>query len=425
MANIVLATFGSLGDIHPKIALGLELRSRGHKVTIAAMEWYREKIGLTGLSFAPMAPHLDPQDSELGRLLMDTKTGTEMILRNLIMPATRQMYDDIIAAIDGADLLITGEVVFAANSVVETTGIKWISTSLAPISFFSATDPPVPPQMTWLENLRFMGPAFHRALFGIAKLTTISWYAPYREFRRKLGHGENHDPIFDGKFSPHIHLALFSKALAEKQPDWPTQTEQTGFCFYDGAADTGIMPPELSAFLDTGEPPIVFTLGSAAVMDPRDFFTESIKAARSLNRRAVMLYGVFNEAPAGLTDEIVGFDYAPFSQLFPRAACVVHQAGVGTTGQVLRAGVPHLIMPYGHDQQDNAARCRRNGVAEIVTRDRYNAGTAAEMLAKILANERYAEKARTLSETVRSEDGINAACDQIENVLASSEFTLN
>jgi rhamnosyltransferase subunit B len=418
MAKIVLATFGSLGDIHPKIALGLELRARGHAVTIAAMEWYREKIGLTGLAFVPMAPHLDPQDQELGKLLMDKKTGSEMILRNLLMPATRQMYDDILAAVDGADLLITGEVVFAADSVVETTGIKWISTSLAPISFFSATDPPVPPQMPWLENLRFMGPAFHRAMFGLAKRTTRGWYEPYREFRRELGHDERHDPIFNGKFSPLLHLALFSKALAEKQPDWPPQTEQTGFCFYDGAADMGAMPSELKAFLDNGEPPIVFTLGSAAVMDPRDFFTESIRAAKALRRRAVLLYGVFNETPAGLTDDIVGFDYAPFSQLFPHAACVVHQAGVGTTGQVLRAGVPHVIMPYGHDQQDNAARCRRRGVAEIITRERYNAETAADMLAKILADDTYAANARNLSNTVLSENGTTNACSRIEEVLA-------
>ncbi len=420
MAKIVLATFGSLGDIHPKIALGLELKSRGHDVTIAAMEWYREKIGLTGLNFAPMAPHLDPEDKELGKRLMDTKTGTEMIVRNIVMPATRQMYEDILAATDGADLLITGEIVFAANSVVQTTGIKWISTSLAPISFFSAYDPPVPPQMPWLENLRPLGAAFHGALFRVAKLSTRRWYTSYREFRRALGHDEGHDPLFDGKFSPLLHLALFSRALAESQPDWPPQTVQTGFCFYDGAADTGVMPADLQAFLDSGEPPIVFTLGSAAVMDARAFFTESIKAAKSLKRRAVVLYGVFNDAPEGLTDDIVAFDYAPFSQLFLRAACVVHQAGVGTTGQVLRAGVPHLIMPYGHDQQDNAARCRRNGVAEIITRDRYDSETAAEVLARILNDRAYATRAREMAAIVSAEDGTSAACNAIERVLASA-----
>lgn len=30
MSKIVLATFGSLGDPHPKIAIALELKERGH-----------------------------------------------------------------------------------------------------------------------------------------------------------------------------------------------------------------------------------------------------------------------------------------------------------------------------------------------------------------------------------------------------------
>ena len=198
------------------------------------------------------------------------------------------------------------------------------------------------------------------------------WLTPYREFRRGLGLAEDHDPIFGGKYSGLLHLIMFSKALGKPQPDWLPASIQTGFCFYDGQADTGIMPVELAEFLDKGEKPIVFTLGSAAVMDPRNFFEESIKAASELGRRAVVLYGTFNKPPKGLTDRIVGFDYAPYSSLFPRALCVVHQAGVGTTGQVMRAGIPHLIVPYGHDQPDNAARCRRAGVAEIIQRDEYN-----------------------------------------------------
>ena len=136
MAKIVIATFGSLGDLHPKIAIGLELKARGHDVTIAAMEFYREKIGLLGLNFAPMAPHMDPENRQLGKELMDADRGTEKILRDLIMPNLRQMYEDLMAAAAGADLLITGEVVYAARSVVEKTGIKWVTTTLAPVSSF-------------------------------------------------------------------------------------------------------------------------------------------------------------------------------------------------------------------------------------------------------------------------------------------------
>lgn len=417
MAKIVLATFGSLGDMHPKIALGLELKTRGHDVSIAAMEFYREKIGQVGLGFSPMRPHLDPNDTLLAAELMDAVKGPEKIIKEIIFGNIRAMHDDLMAAVADADLVVTGEIVYPIKSVVELTGIKWVSTSLQPGTLFSPYDPFVPPAAPWIEHLRFMPPWFFRSFFRVMHWTVKDWYRPYREFRRDLGLGEDHDPIFADKYSELLHLVLFSRVLGEPQPDWPSKAKQTGFCFYDGQADSGQMPDELEAFLDAGEPPLVFTLGSAAVMDPRDFFEQSIDAAKKLNKRAVVIHGVFGEPPQGLTETVVGVDYAPFSKVFPRSACVVHQGGVGTTGQVLRAGVPHLIMPYSHDQPDNAARCRRAGVAEVIHRDSYHADSAAAMLEKLLRDPSYAANAKNLAAIVAAEPGTAAACDAIEDVL--------
>src|SRR5688572_4720642 len=141
MGRIVLATIGSLGDIHPKVALALELKKRGHDVTIAAMDYYRERIEPLGIGLAPMAPHLVPGDKDLARELMDSRKGSEKILREIIMPSLRQMYDDLMRAVEDADMLITGEIVYAAKSVVEKTGIKWVTTSLQPGTMFSSYDP--------------------------------------------------------------------------------------------------------------------------------------------------------------------------------------------------------------------------------------------------------------------------------------------
>ncbi len=417
MAKIVLATFGSLGDMHPKIALALELKNRGHEPTIAAMEGYRPKIESLGLGFAPLAPHLDPDNRDLARELMDTHKGPQKVILGIIMPSLRDMYDDLTKAAGDADVLLTGEIVYAVKSVVEKTGIKWVSTSLQPGTFFSAYDPFIPPMATWMDHLRFLGPVFFRSFFRLARWTANDWYTPYKEFRRSLGLDEDHDPIFDGKYSPLLHLALFSRAFAQPQPDWPPNTKQPGFCFYDGHEEVPELPAELDRFLDAGEPPVVFTLGSAAVMDPRDFFEESAKTARMIGRRAVLLYGFFEEPKFEKGGDIVGFPYAPYSKIFPRAACVVHQGGVGTTGQVLRAGVPHLIMPYSHDQPDNAARCRRLGVAEIISRDSFCADTAAPTIEKILSTPSYFENAKRISQIVRSEGGASAACDEIEKIL--------
>lgn len=458
--KIVLATFGSLGDIHPMNALGIELRRRGHEIIFAAMNAYREKIEMLGFEFRPMRPHFDPEDRELARRVMDAKTGTELLLKEILLPNVRPQYEDLSQAVAGADLLITGEAVYAAKSVVEKTGVKWISTSLAPASFLSAYDPFVPPTAQWLKHFRFLGSGFHGLIYGQVRRVVGSWLKEYREFRRELKLSENHDPVFDGKFSDLLHLALFSKVLGKPQPDWHRPTLQCGFCFYDGQDDMGAMPAGLREFLAAGEAPLVFTLGSAAVMDARDFFEESAQAARRLNCRAVLLYGLFNELPEfmqksksekkpqdtenqkskikdqrsedfvdtppadGLISDdgqIAAFNYAPYSLLFPKAACVVHQGGVGTTAQVLRAGVPQLIMPYSHDQPDNAARCERLGVAQVIQRDEYTAANAVRQLEKILSDLAYKSNAESAKRIVEVEHGTQMACDAIEKITAPAK----
>lgn len=416
--KIVLSTFGSLGDLHPMIALGIELRARGHEIAFNTLEVYREKMDALRFEFHPMRPDLDPEkDRKLAREIMDAKTGTEKLLKEILLPNVRPMYEDLMRAVAGADAFISGEVVYPAASVAEKTGIKWITTSLAPASFLSPHDPFVPPTAQWLKHFRFLGATFHAGIYSLIHRLVASWLGSYREFRREIGLSETHDPVFKDKYSNLLHLAMFSKVLGKPQPDWHSPTLQTGFCFYDGQNDLGKMPPDLQTFLDAGEPPIVFTLGSAAVMDARDFFEESAAAARLLNRRAVLLYGIFNEAPKITDEKIVAFDYAPYSLICPRAACVVHQGGVGTTAQVLRAGVPHLIMPYSHDQPDNAARCERLGVARTIERDRYARDAAAKQLRELLADLSYKSKAVEAGKIVEAERGTRVACDAIEQVL--------
>jgi UDP:flavonoid glycosyltransferase YjiC (YdhE family) len=409
---------GSLGDLHPMIALGLELKRRGHDAVINTWPGYAERIEALGLGFHPLRPNVDQDDRDLVARAMDSRKGPEVVIRELVFPNLREMYDDLADACSGADVLLSGEIVFAAPSLAEKTGIKWISTSLAPLAMFSSHDPSVYPTAEFLEYLRPLPAVFHTALFQFMRWSISDWFEPVKTFRRGLGLSEDVDPVFRDKYSKLLHLALFSKAIGLPQPDWFSPTLQAGFCFYD-ESEASELPEELSHFLAAGDAPIVFTLGSAASMAPGTFFDESVKAAKILGRRAVFIYGRDNAPPRGLGEEMIAVEFAPYSLVFPHAACVVHQAGIGTTAQVLRAGVPHLIVPFSHDQPDNAARMRRRGVAEIVDRASYTGETAAKALNDILGNPSYALHAGELKKIVDSEVGTTIACDAIEQILAN------
>jgi rhamnosyltransferase subunit B len=415
--RIVMTTFGSLGDIHPYVALALEMKERQLEPVIVTAEVYREKIESLHIEFHPIRPEVpdldDPQAIEMIDKVMDPQRGAEYLFKELLVPAVRNSYQDLQAAVQGADLLVTHPITFAGPLLAQKTGIPWVSTVLAPASLWSDCDPFVPPNAPWLHPIvRFGGPIVARGFKKLIEALTNSWFKPLYEFRKELSLPKGGHPLFEGQYSPELNLGLFSKLMCQPQSDWPSNTVVTGFPFYD-KKDNSSIEPELLRYLDNGPAPIVFTLGSSAVHVAGDFFHESIEAAKRLGERAVFLTGDKNRPQELLPDGMAAFDYAPYGELLPRASLMIHQGGIGTTGQGLRAGVPMLVMPYNHDQPDNAARVKRLGVARTISRGSYKANRVAKELKELLGNPVYAQRAREVGQQVRAENGAATAVDLI------------
>lgn len=418
--RVVIATFGSLGDLHPYLAVAKALAARGAIPVIATSELHRARVERQGLGFHAVRPNLKDfeNDPENFRRAMDLKEGPQFVIREVFMKHLRESYEDLLAAVSGADFLVSHPITYAAPIVAEVMGLPWVSTSLAPLSMFSRHDPPILPLIAWSRHLRPLGPAFWGALLGLGRWKARSWGEPVAALRKELGLEECRNPLIEGGNSPHGVLAMFSEVLGAPQPDWPQATVQTGFAFLDNSLGEEISV-ELARFLDDGPPPVVFTLGSSAVMDAGRFYTESLAAVQSLGCRAVFLIGndPRNRSEASLPSSVIAEPYAPYSQLFPLARAIVHQGGVGTTAQALRAGRPMLVVPWSHDQPDNADRIRRLGVGLTVTRARYNARYAETALRRLLDEPGFAARADLVGHRVRAEDGVNAWCDAFERCL--------
>ena len=418
-ARIVLTTFGSSGDVHPYLGLALALKARGHSPTIATSAYYRTKVERAGVDFQPVRPAFDPTDPSVVAAIMDPQRGGEYLICDVAMASIRESYADLRSIAHGADLLITHPLTFAGRVVAEELQIPWLSSVLAPMSFFSAHDLPVFAAAPQVHAARHLGLAARKSLIHMAKLASRHWADPVRALRTELGLPEAPDPIFEGQHSPLGVLALFSRLLADPQPDWPVSTHVTGAVFHDGTAPTDGMPRTLELFLARGPAPVVFTLGTSAVGAAGRFYEQSAAAARQLGIRAVLLTGhdPRNRPASPLPESILLCDYAPYSSLFPQAAAIVHQGGVGTTQQAMRAGKPMLVVPFAHDQPDNAFRAERLGVARVVYPKQYKATRVAECLELLFADVAMANSARDVGARVRAEDGPGAAVAAIEAVL--------
>src|SRR6516225_1030533 len=161
MARIVLNTFGSLGDLHPYLAIALELQRRGHQPVVATHGVYRSRVEAMALEFAPVRPHGEEWGEPSGviREAMDARRGSEVVLRKLVLPCLRDTRDDLLNAAKGADVIVDHVLSFTAPLVAETLRVPRVSTALQPLAMFSRHDPPLNPAAPWLTSLRTAGPA--------------------------------------------------------------------------------------------------------------------------------------------------------------------------------------------------------------------------------------------------------------------------
>jgi UDP:flavonoid glycosyltransferase YjiC (YdhE family) len=417
--RIVLATFGSPGDLYPFLAIGAELRARGHQPVVATSARYRGHVAAAHLGFAPVRPDRTPDQQDpdfLDRVLRD-RVAPAAVFRAMFLPSLRDSLADLLDAMEGADAVVTHTLASAARLAAEARELPWVSAVMQPMGYLSVYEPPLigPRAISWI--LRRLGPASTRPVLNLARRLTDAWAAEWRDLRAELGLPAVRDhPLWEGQHSPLRSLGLFPRLLGEPQPDWPPQARVTGFPFYRPPRQS--LDPELRQFLENGEPPLVFTLGTTAINDPGSFFAESVTAVRRLGHRAVFFVGHgTREIGDAVSPEVIAVSYAPHDLVFPFARAIVHQGGIGTLSEALLAGKPMLIMPYGHDQADNAWRASRLGVARIVSRGQYRAGVVARELSRIVDDPAPRAAAIRVSREISRERGVERAADLIEAAL--------
>jgi UDP:flavonoid glycosyltransferase YjiC (YdhE family) len=281
----------------------------------------------------------------------------------------------------------------------------------------SRQDPPTLAGADLLRGAERLGPWFLDVALNVARRMVRRWEAPVHDLRQQLGLPPSGAVMsFEGQFSPHGTLALFDPPLARAQPDWPPNTRTCGAALYDGAAPDAKLLDGLREFLSGGDPPIVFALGSSAVLIADDFWQSAIGAAHALERRAILISGDAQLGP--LPPGIRSFKYLPYSQVFPHGSVVVHQVGVGTLSHAMRSGRPQIATPVAFDQPDNARRAALLGVARVLPFGKVSERSLARVLANTLADTTQRARAEALAIELREVDGATAAARYLADFLA-------
>ncbi|HVR74074.1 MAG TPA: nucleotide disphospho-sugar-binding domain-containing protein [Planctomycetota bacterium] len=410
--HAILATTGTDGDVYPYTALGTRLRSRGHRVTLAANEHYRAMASELGLGFSTLVTN-----EETGAFLRDPdvwhplKCGLAGARWGLgLMPRQYELLVGLAADEDA--VLVVNPGILAARLVQEKLSTPLVTLLLQPWGIPSLSAPPVFSGGLTLPRWapRPIGKLYWN---GVSAVFDLVVGRQLNRLRATLGLPPLRR-IFEWWLSPRLVIGMFPAWYGPPQGDWPAQVRLAGFPLDDGRPEKEI-PREVEDFCRAGPPPIAFTLGTGMMHGAR-FFRAALEACRMLGARGVLLTKYRQQLPATLPPDVLICEFAPFLKLFPRCAAVVHHGGVGTVAKALAAGTPQLLLPLAWDQPDNAVRVKRLGAGDWLRRGQRSGPRMARALHALAIPERQA-RCREVALQLRGEDALEVAARWIEEMV--------
>ena len=414
--RILIPTIGSHGDIHPYVGVGQALRRRGHDVALLAQPYFKRVAEDAGLEFIPVGEYLDLREIAQRPELMGTFNGTKRIFQDLIIPEAPKFFRALETefAHRRPDAVFTHHICFGCAWACRKHGVPVAIGVLSPLGWPTVDDPSHFTPFTKKDP----SPRAMRWWLRIAKLGSRFAYDPaLNRIRRELGLAKGKDWVLQEFRGGDVSLALWSPHYRGPLASDPAHGRICGFVWFDRHREQEQATADLDRFLAAGEPPIIFTLGTTAVHVAGQFYAAAAEACRILGRRGMLLTGHADYAPRTLPAGVEAFTYAPYSVILPRGCATVHHGGIGTTAQSMRAGRPSVVVPFAHDQFDNAARLRRLGVSTTVGRSKVAPQTLAAALRRVLDDPEVARRAADLGRRLASERGDEAAADHIESLV--------
>lgn len=353
--RILLSTIGSRGDVQPLVALAHQLRAQGHGVRLCVPPDFQAWIASLGFPVVPIGPALQPMTAARPQATAVQLSPERR--QQLADASVAAQFETVAEAAAGCDTIVAATALqIAARSVAEKLGIGYRFVAFCPIVFPSTRHAP-PPMPPLPGEFPLPSSASHAE----------RWSRDAERFKRLFGRSLNAHrasiglpPVVDVR--EHIFGEQPLLAADPTLAPWPdpagTSVRQTGAWLLP---DDRPLSREVEEFLDAGEPPIYFGLGSIRAPD-EDTARVMIESTRAIGRRAIVSRGW---ADLSLTDsgsDCLSIGDENHQELFRHVAAVVHHGGAGTTTTAALAGIPQVVIPQMFDQHYWAERVDHLGV---------------------------------------------------------------
>jgi sterol 3beta-glucosyltransferase len=402
--HLTILALGSRGDVVPYAALGRGLVRAGHQVCFATFSDFGPYILERQMEFFPLRGSSRDRVLAAGpsmrRLVAQFVAVGQSLADDLSDPRLRQT-DMVLCQIPGA--MFGRELAGAA-------GVPLAGVAVMPVLPTSAY-----PMHSFPRQPSFI-PGYNRLTYRLSEIG--AWLMLARVINRwrtaTLGlpplyalHAFDDIGTADGPM-----LNGYSHHVAPPPQDWGPHFHVTGYWYEP--ADNWHPPVTLQRFLDSGPPPVFAGFGSMPLADPQRVAGCLLQAAEALGCRLMLGTGWGGLSAARLPAWAMQVGEVPYDWLFRRMAAIIHHGGAGTTGAVVRSGLPSICLPFVFDQFFWGRRLAELGTAAPpIPIKRLSPGHLADALASVIHNEELARRAQELAQKVNAEDGIARAIERI------------
>ncbi len=416
--RILILTLGSRGDVQPYVALGRELRERGHEVTLSTGRGFEAMIEAEGLRAAPLRVDVrtlvqSPQIQEA----MRTFRGKVKAWR-ASKAMLRQELDDMwqVAQAERPEVIVYHPKAFVAPYLAQALGATAIPSFLQPgyvptgaFLYAPRTGSSIGYPLNKLINL-----GIARFIRAVLATTLRDWFSRQPAFAAAPpcdilgGYAPSGSPV------PRLHA--FSGHLVPRPADWSAREHVTGYWFMDRAA-TWTPPPALEQFLASGPPPVYVGFGSMPSEDAAAMTRLVSEALTQAGQRGILAKGWGGLQIDGFSERLFMLETAAHDWLFPRCAAVVHHGGAGTTHEALRWGRPSVVCPVFADQPFWGRRVQAVGAGPAPLPQKH---LSADRLAAAIVAAQQPETVAAAAEVgarIRAENGTQTAATLVEATM--------
>lgn len=411
--RLLFTPFGSEGDVNPLIWIAEGMAARGHDVVFIITPHYQRLIDKKGFTAVPIGTEEQFLAFARNPKAWDPRNGPRTVIKGMVdtIPEAVSAFE---RAGDQFDAAILSTLGVAVGSLAEAKGIPRIMVHMQPICVRSIHDfPLLMPEMEFLQHTPLW---FKRAFFWLVdRLVWVVAERPLNRLRRHLGL-----PAWRNFYTQGLHggiggIAMFPDWFGPTQPDWPAGTRTFNFPV---SHEVRPLPSDLDAFLSSGEPPIIWTHGSAN-FDIEHFQRCALRASQALGRRCLLVS--LDPPKSTLPPTAFHYRHVRFEDVFPRCLAAVHHGGIGTTSKAIAAGIPQLIVPKSHDQPDNAQRISKLGLGKMLTYRHLDTPHLEKALEELISSKEIKAACLAYQDRVGGEAARQELLDWIEEQISTNQ----